>query len=72
MHKIIAIIQIVSAILLSLFILLQSKGSGLSETFGGSNTFYAAKRGPEKFLFYATIVLAILFFVTSFLLTVVK
>lgn len=72
MHKLISILQILSAVLLVLFILLQTKGSGLSEAFGGTNTFYSVKRGPEKFLFIATIVLSVIFFVSTFLLSIIK
>lgn len=69
MSTILNLIQIVSAILLTLLILLQVKGAGLSETFGGSNTFYSQKRGPERILFVATIVMAVLFVSTSFLVS---
>lgn len=54
------VLQIVFAVLLSLSILLQSKGVGLSETFGGTGNTYTTKRGAEKALFYATIVLSVL------------
>jgi len=44
-------------------ILLQQKGSGLSSALGGGGgAEYSTKRGADKFLFYATIVLAVLFF----------
>ncbi|MEI8360596.1 MAG: preprotein translocase subunit SecG [bacterium] len=55
------IAQIVSAILLIVVILLQSQGASLSGVFGGSNSVYRTKRGVEKTLLYATIVLAIIF-----------
>jgi len=57
------ILQSISAILLVVAILLQAKGTGLGAAFGGGGTVYRSKkRGAEKFLFTATIVLAILFF----------
>lgn len=62
---IINIIQIVLAVLLIAVILLQRQGSGLSGAFGGEGEFHHTKRGAEKFLFIATIVLAILFFGTA-------
>jgi protein translocase SecG subunit len=63
----IKIIQVVLAILLSIAILLQNRGGGLSGVFGGSGGgYYMAKRGLEKKIFYATIVLAIAFFGLSF------
>jgi len=57
------IIQIILAALLITAILLQSKGSGLGAAFGGGGSIYRTKkRGSEKFLFVATLVLAVLFF----------
>ncbi|OGN05195.1 MAG: preprotein translocase subunit SecG [Candidatus Yanofskybacteria bacterium RIFCSPHIGHO2_02_FULL_44_12b] len=58
--------QITISVLLIVSILLQQKGSaGLSSTFGGSSMEYSTKRGAEKVLFYATIVLAVLFLAIS-------
>ena len=54
--------QIVIAVMLVISILLQARGSGLGAAFGGEGNVYRTKRGVEKGLFYATIVLAILFF----------
>jgi preprotein translocase subunit SecG len=59
--QILDIIQIVVAILLIITILLQNRGSGLGAAFGGEDNIYMAKRGAEKFIFWATIVLAIIF-----------
>jgi len=56
------IAQAVVALLLILSILLQNRGSGLGGTFGGDFGGYYTKRGMEKFLVYATIFLAVLFF----------
>jgi protein translocase SecG subunit len=58
-------VQVVLAILLSVAVLTQNRGSGLSATFGGGGGFHASKRGAEKFLFNATIVLGILFVLNS-------
>lgn len=55
-----SILQIIVAISLIVFIILQAKGTGLSGVFGGSNNYHA-KRGMEKTLFYTTIVVACLF-----------
>lgn len=60
------IVQVIISVLLSLSILLQQRGTGLSATFGGQGGFYASKRGAEKVLHNATIILAILFVVNSF------
>ena len=54
--------QIVIAILLIIVILLQNRGAGISGLFGGAGNVYMEKRGIEKSLFTATIILTILFF----------
>jgi protein translocase SecG subunit len=59
------ILQIIIPILLIISILLQNRGTGLGSTFGGGGGVYLTKRGLEKKLFIATIVLAILFFLVS-------
>lgn len=53
--------QIIIAILLIIFILLQQRGSGLSSAFGGEGNIYLTKRGAEKVIFILTIILAVLF-----------
>jgi len=53
--------QIVIAGLLILTVLLQARGTGLGSAFGGEGNIFRTKRGVEKILFYATIVLGILF-----------
>lgn len=62
-------IQIVLAILLVTGILLQQSDAGLGSGFGGGDGFssgHHTKRGAEKTIFVATIVIAILFVATSF------
>lgn len=60
------IAQIIISILLIIVILLQNRGTGLGSAFGGTGGgVYLTKRGLEKKLFIATIVLAILFFGAS-------
>lgn len=58
-------LQLILGILLILVILMQGRGAGLGEVFGGTANVYSAKRGAEKTLHYATIVLAIAFFVIA-------
>ena len=61
--------QIVLSLLLIIGIVLQSRGASLGGAFGGDNfasTFYK-RRGAEKFLFNATIVVAILFVIAAIL-----
>lgn len=66
MH-IINIFQIVISALLIAVILLQQRGSGLSPILGGEGGVYRTRRGLEKFIFGATIVLSILFLATAIL-----
>jgi len=54
------IIQIILAVLVIVSILLQQRGSGLSTAFGGDGNIYRTKRGVEKSIFRATIILTIL------------
>lgn len=61
MEKVIFIAQIIVSALLVTAILLQHRGSGLSAVFGGTGGVYRTKRGIEKAIFYATIILVILF-----------
>lgn len=56
------IIQLVLAAILTVVILLQQKGSGLGSAFGGTSNVYSTKRGVDKILHYATIVISIIFF----------
>ena len=67
MHTIISIIQIIVSVLLIIGILMQQRGGGLSTVFGGSGSVYRTRRGVEKVVFIATIILAALFFLTAFL-----
>jgi len=66
-QTILSVIQIILSILLVTSILLQQRGSGLGAAFGGEGNVFRTKRGFEKSLFYASIVLAVLFFLTAIL-----
>ena len=61
MLQILNIAEIIVAILLTISILLQNKGAGLSSTFGGDMNGYYTKRGFEKFLLNFSIVLSVAF-----------
>lgn len=68
MKAFLEIFQIAVSILLILSILSQQRSAGLSATFGGSGGgFQVSKRGAEKVLFNLTVVLAILFILSSVL-----
>jgi protein translocase SecG subunit len=55
------ILQVIFAILLITAILLQNKGTGLGAAFGGGGNLYRTKRGAEKVLHIATIVIVVIF-----------
>lgn len=61
------IIQILLSALLVGAILLQQRGTGLGSSFGGEGNVFRTKRGLEKSLFYLSIGLAVLFFITAVL-----
>jgi preprotein translocase subunit SecG len=54
-------IQITTAVMLIIFILLQNRGSGLGSAFGGEGNIYMTKRGAEKTIFILTIITAVIF-----------
>jgi protein translocase SecG subunit len=63
--KYLTIAQVIVAILLSVSILMQNRGSGLGGTFGGDFGGYYTKRGIEKFLFYLSVGLGVAFIVIA-------
>ena len=65
MQTVLNIVQIVLSVALILVILLQVKGGGIGGIFGQAESVYRTKRGIEKWLFWATIVLARLFVVIA-------
>jgi protein translocase SecG subunit len=62
MQNILPFIQGGLSILLIAAILLQQRGTDLGSAFGGSSASFNTRRGLEKKLFTATIILGILFF----------
>jgi protein translocase SecG subunit len=58
---IIKILQAVIGVLIIVLILLQQRSVGLSAIFGGESGFYQTRRGLEKLIFGATIVLIVVF-----------
>ena len=61
--------EIVLALLLVAAVLLQQRGASLGGAFGGDNfsSTFNKRRGAEKFLFQATIGIAILFVLSTIL-----
>ena len=70
MKSILPYIQIILAACMVVLILLQQTGAQVGGAFGGNDNLSSAfhtRRGLEKLLFIATIVIAILFAVTALL-----
>lgn len=68
MKSLLPYIQIVLSVLLVAAILIQRTGSQVGGAFGGSDNFSSAfhtRRGAEKGLFIATIIIAILFAISA-------
>ena len=68
MSLILSYSQIGLSILLIIGVLLQRSEAGLGSAFGadGMNSTHYARRGFERFLFNATIIIAILFAIAAF------
>ena len=60
-HEIISIVTIASAVLMVAAVLLQARGASLGAGFGSSGELFTTRRGTDKSLFEATIVLAVVF-----------
>jgi protein translocase SecG subunit len=61
MQQYLLIIQIIVSILIIVFIILQQRGTALGSAFGSGQEFYASRRGLQRKIFFATIVLTGLF-----------
>ena len=72
--KILPYAQIILSVVLVSAVLLQQSGAGLGGALGGGDTgsFHHTRRGFEKFLFYLSIVCAILFALFAFLSIISK
>lgn len=66
LDEILQIVMLGSAVLMIITILLQQRGASLGAGFGSTGELYTTRRGIDKSLFEATIVLAVVF-VTSIL-----
>ncbi len=58
---ILTIIDMVVMIALIISVALQNKSAGLSNIFGGGGSVVTTRRGSDKWLFFATIILGVLF-----------
>jgi len=65
MLELIIISEIIVAIALTISILMQNRGAGLSSSFGGDFGGYYSKRGFEKFLVFLSSFLAAVFIILA-------
>ena len=72
MRTILTFSQIIISLFLVGAILLQQRGGGMSQIFGGSGGLYRTRRGAEQSIFIATIVLAALFLAVALLIITVR
>lgn len=61
------IFTLISVVVMTVAILLQTRGSGLGSAFGGEGNMYRSRRGAEKMIFNATILAAVVFVVSVIL-----
>lgn len=71
MHSIFNYITVGSALLMTILILLQTRGASLGAGFGGSAEVNTVRRGSDKTLFQMTIVVAVVF-VLSIILGIIS
>ncbi len=60
-HTLLSIVTITSAVLMTAAVLLQARGASLGAGFGSSGELFTTRRGTDKSLYEATIVLAVVF-----------
>lgn len=65
MKNILLIINIVVAVVITVFILLQGKGGGLGSAWGGGGETFQTRRGIEKVTLRLTVVAILIFFIIS-------
>ena len=62
---VILISQLILSVVVTVLVVMQSQNSGAGGMFGSDTTVYRTKRGLEKTMYQATIVVTTLFFVVS-------
>ena len=67
MNQILLIAQTIVSILLIISILLQQRGGSLGAAFGNTGTSYASRRGVEKYIFWISVVLVVIFIALALL-----
>ena len=66
------VIQIIVCAGLIALAVMQSRESGMGRLFGGDSSIYRTRRGVEKTVFNLTIIISIVFFLTSLLTVLVR
>jgi preprotein translocase subunit SecG len=72
MNTILLYSQVIVSVLLIIFIAIQQRGTALGSGFGGGGEVYSTKRGMQKKIYYATIVIAALFLILGVLNVVIQ
>lgn len=67
MNQILFYSQIIVSVILVILIILQQRGTALGAGFGGGGEVYSTKRGIQKKIYYATIVVSAIFLVLGVL-----
>ena len=66
------ITQIFISIFLSMFVMIQAKGVGLSSSVGSSIGYYRTRRGVERVVLYLTLFFSVAFVTNSLLLVILS
>lgn len=72
MLRALQITQLIIAILVTVLVLIQSKGGGFASGIGNTISFYRSRRGLEKFVFIITIVLSVVLAANSLILVLLS
>ncbi|NOX62900.1 MAG: preprotein translocase subunit SecG [Chloroflexi bacterium] len=65
METFVLIAQLLLSVVISVLVILQTQTSGAGSVFGSDTSVYRTRRGLEKTLYQATIVVGALFFIIS-------
>lgn len=70
MNTTLTAIQVISAVIMVMAILLQQRGTGLGSAFGGTGNVYRTKRGIENILLWITVCTAFIFLTSSLFIVI--
>ena len=65
MSVVLTVVEVVSALITMMAVLLQHRGTGIGGAFGGEDLSYRSRRGIERFLFRLTIVMGTIFLISA-------